>query len=251
MTHRTVCAKRTRAAKSGFTLIELLVVIAITAILAAILFPVFARARENARRASCQSNLKQLGLGLLQYVQDYDEKYPAKPSSGFGTAYQIAAVDDTGAWGNQITSYVKSTQIFQCPSEPTKPSPDLVNVGTAGYGNGIHVSGYSDYFYNMNLGASAGAGKNESEIPNSAVVIMNGDGADGRDDAYANCPNTTLQGETGGFLRRSCLASSALSFLNTGSSASSCVAEAIMGIQNCALLTRRRVHKALDYMQEK
>src|SRR5688572_16253581 len=61
----------------GFTLIELLVVIAIIAILASILFPVFARARENARRSSCQSNLKQLGLGFIQYTQDYDEKLPA------------------------------------------------------------------------------------------------------------------------------------------------------------------------------
>jgi prepilin-type N-terminal cleavage/methylation domain-containing protein len=61
----------------GFTLIELLVVIAIIAILAAILFPVFARARENARRSSCQSNMKQIGLSLLQYVQDYDEVLPA------------------------------------------------------------------------------------------------------------------------------------------------------------------------------
>src|SRR5471030_86040 len=62
--------------RRGFTLIELLVVIAIIAILASILFPVFARARENARRASCMSNLKQLGLGYLQYAQDYDESFP-------------------------------------------------------------------------------------------------------------------------------------------------------------------------------
>ena len=178
-----------KTVRQGFTLIELLVVIAIIAILAAILFPAFARARENARRASCQSNLKQIALGIKQYTQDYDERFPKYTS--------VHAAPDQlhhEGWGRVIQPYVKSTQIFQCPSEPTKPSPDLVNVGTAGYGNGIHVSGYSDYFYNMNLGASAGAGKNESEIQNSAVVIMNGDGADGRDDAYANCPNTTLCG---------------------------------------------------------
>jgi len=64
--------------KQGFTLIELLVVIAIIAILAAILFPVFARARENARKSSCQSNLKQIGTGLMMYVQDYDETFPTE-----------------------------------------------------------------------------------------------------------------------------------------------------------------------------
>jgi prepilin-type N-terminal cleavage/methylation domain-containing protein len=63
--------------RKGFTLIELLIVIEIIAILAAVLFPVFGRARENARRSSCQSNLKQIGMGLLQYTQDYDESYPA------------------------------------------------------------------------------------------------------------------------------------------------------------------------------
>ena len=65
-----------RQKQGAFTLIELLVVIAIISILAAILFPVFARARENARRTSCMNNLKQMGLGVMQYVQDYDEKYP-------------------------------------------------------------------------------------------------------------------------------------------------------------------------------
>jgi prepilin-type N-terminal cleavage/methylation domain-containing protein/prepilin-type processing-associated H-X9-DG protein len=102
------CKKRSgHNARRGFTLIELLVVIAIISILAAILFPVFARARENARRASCQSNLKQIGLGIMQYTQDYDEKYPLlqDPTAGSGIPY-VAAID----------SYMKSSQIFICPS---------------------------------------------------------------------------------------------------------------------------------------
>jgi len=85
--------------KSGFTLIELLVVIAIIAILAAILFPVFARARENARRSSCQSNEKQIALGFKQYIQDNNERYPA--ASGWNTA---------------ILDYTKSEAILKCPS---------------------------------------------------------------------------------------------------------------------------------------
>ena len=97
--------------KKGFTLIELLVVIAIIAILAAILFPVFARARENARRASCQSNLKQIGLGLLQYSQDYDEKMTPL-YVGENTA--ASPVRD---WVTIVQPYMKSTQIFVCPSD--------------------------------------------------------------------------------------------------------------------------------------
>ena len=94
-----------RLAARGFTLIELLVVIAIIAILAAILFPVFARARENARRASCSSNLKQIGLGLIQYSQDYDEKYPYSRTD-----------PDPAPWQTKIFPYVKSSQLFACPS---------------------------------------------------------------------------------------------------------------------------------------
>ena len=97
--------------KSAFTLIELLVVIAIIAILAAILFPVFARARENARRSSCSSNMKQIGLGLLQYNQDYDEKMPARyVSLGGGNNAPYTN------WVNVLQPYVKSYQLFQCPS---------------------------------------------------------------------------------------------------------------------------------------
>src|SRR5260221_9370599 len=94
--------------KKGFTLIELLVVIAIIAILAAILFPVFAQARESARKASCQSNLKQLALAVGMYKQDYDETYPLggwRPN-GVGT----------NDWQNTIAPYVKNKGVYRCPS---------------------------------------------------------------------------------------------------------------------------------------
>jgi len=93
--------------KQGFTLIELLVVIAIIAILAAILFPVFARAREKARQSSCLSNLKQLGLATLMYTQDYDGRFPAgayNPGTGYIFWYQV------------IYPYTKNSQIYICPS---------------------------------------------------------------------------------------------------------------------------------------
>jgi prepilin-type N-terminal cleavage/methylation domain-containing protein/prepilin-type processing-associated H-X9-DG protein len=96
---------RKASVSSGFTLIELLVVIAIIAILAAILFPVFARARENARRTSCASNLKQLGLGIMQYTQDYDEKLPND-------------WDGAHSYKQHIQPYLKSAQIWVCPSNP-------------------------------------------------------------------------------------------------------------------------------------
>ena len=107
----------TSKSRNGFTLIELLVVIAIIAILAAILFPAFARARENARRSSCQSNLKQIGLGMLQYVQDYDENFPTgwvenDPPVGA----QILRPTGRG-WAGQVMPYMKSTQILKCPSD--------------------------------------------------------------------------------------------------------------------------------------
>jgi prepilin-type N-terminal cleavage/methylation domain-containing protein/prepilin-type processing-associated H-X9-DG protein len=126
-----------RARRKGFTLIELLVVIAIIAILASILFPVFARARENARRSSCLSNLRQIGLGFMQYTQDYDERFPMayyynnindwcngggqiqNDSTKPGALFIVNNGCGGGHWithQDLIYPYTKSSQVFVCPS---------------------------------------------------------------------------------------------------------------------------------------
>lgn len=109
-------------AKRGFTLIELLVVIAIIAILAAILFPVFAKARENARRISCISNLKQRGLGMMQYTQDYDEVLVANWGGVDGWQASRPAPTERYKWMDSIHPYVKSEQIYNCPSHANYPT---------------------------------------------------------------------------------------------------------------------------------
>jgi prepilin-type N-terminal cleavage/methylation domain-containing protein len=143
--------------RQAFTLIELLVVIAIIALLAAILFPVFARARENARRTSCMSNLKQIGLGFMQYTQDYDEKFPPAIWGQFGTpatyiepssafpgqtnmpGYKFLLSDGSNSdlsivsWMDFLQPYTKSTQIFVCPSHRTDAS-------TPSYGYNTNIS---------------------------------------------------------------------------------------------------------------
>jgi len=110
--------------RRGFTLIELLVVIAIIAILAAILFPVFAKAREKARQSSCLSNVKQLNLAVLQYVQDYDEKFMFA---------QLVDPPNT-IWYQACEPYLKNTQILKCPSK---------NGTTCDYGYNMDFLGYS------------------------------------------------------------------------------------------------------------
>jgi prepilin-type N-terminal cleavage/methylation domain-containing protein/prepilin-type processing-associated H-X9-DG protein len=138
--------------KKAFTLIELLVTIAIIGILAAILFPVFARAREQARKASCQSNLKQLGLAEMMYVQDYDETFQAAYISGgtVGVSYY---------WYDMIQPYVKNKQVFICPT-----------AGDIQYGNG----------YGWNIGGKTGGNgfglkgteTSVTDAPNSQFVHL-------------------------------------------------------------------------------
>ena len=135
----------------GFTLIELLVVIAIIAILAAILFPVFAKAREKARQISCASNEKQLALGMIQYTQDNDETYPWGSQQTPNDPTNNSAHYGRG-WAGKIYSYVKSTGVYKCPDDPTSSTTATEQtivggvVGTA-TGNFYPVS----YSFNGNL----------------------------------------------------------------------------------------------------
>ena len=139
--------------RRGFTLIELLVVIAIIAILAAILFPVFARAREKARQSSCLANIKQITLGELMYAQDYDECL---------THYRHEAPGNTSFyWWHMIEPYVKNTQMFACPSYRTQT-----------YGYGLN---YSYIGWPSRGGTDGTAAMSIGEITHPAETIVFGD----------------------------------------------------------------------------
>ena len=143
----------------AFTLIELLVVVAVIGILAALLFPVFARARENARRSACLSNMKQIGLALMQYTQDYDERFPIHGTQGsFLTAVNeygnVVSDPFTSSYPNYmkcILLYTKNTGILLCPSSVQDP----VQGGNSVVGNSSYMG--SAVLMNRNLADIANA----------------------------------------------------------------------------------------------
>lgn len=141
----------------GFTLIELLVVIAIIAILAAILFPAFARARENARRASCQSQLKQIGLGVAQYTQDYDEMLPYQTGIDVNNFMNPAGAGWEPNFFWQLQPYLKSTQIYVCPSSRRAPN----------------ANGETNYLINGVLGKTpTNTARSIASIPQASTIIQ-------------------------------------------------------------------------------
>src|SRR5688500_17611825 len=145
--------------RRGFTLIEILVVIAIIAILAAILFPVFARAREAARRSACLSNLKQVTLGLLMYAQDWDEVMayhyvPDAGSDGFVSPYAASA---NPCWINGTMPYVKNVGVFHCPSTRTYAAPYAPDA-----------TSNTNYWYN---GQASGKGLAAMQFPAESVLF--------------------------------------------------------------------------------
>ncbi|MDR3706830.1 MAG: DUF1559 domain-containing protein [Capsulimonadaceae bacterium] len=144
--------------QEGFTLIELLVVIAIIAILAAVLFPVFAQAREKARAAACLSNEKQLGLAIVQYVQDYDERLPCGNNSlGEG-------------WSSQIYPYVKSLAAFACPDDTT-PSTTGPSYSLISYAANLAVFAYNTGTI-ANLGQNQAATISQFNAASSTVLLF-------------------------------------------------------------------------------
>lgn len=172
--------------RNGFTLIELLVVIAIIAILAAILFPVFARARENARRASCQSNLKQIAIAMAMYEQDYDQVLPRLRTPSL----QVSPTLPYG-WGDMLLPYIKNIQIFQCPSEPTAPG---TNIGPTGAAPDVRFPNFSDYYFN-----SALIGMHVAWFTAPSLTVLLGDGTPGNaHNRFDGCLNYYADQTVGG-----------------------------------------------------
>lgn len=150
----------------GFTLIELLVVIGIIAVLAAMLFPVFGRARESARRAACQSNLRQIGFGILQYTQDHDDRLPRNDTT-----------KDVDTWVDTLQPYIKSDELFVCRSDPkpyeqTDGSKRLTSYAI----NQIYFQDPAQVLFEANTPGVAPAMLDSIEDPTGTIGV--GDSAD-------------------------------------------------------------------------
>ncbi len=174
-----------RYPRRGFTLIELLVVIAIIAILAAILFPVFARARENARKTNCQSNLKQIATAMLSYAQDYDEA--VVPYVAYRT--WDASHPPTGTWQywyETLNPYVKNTGIFRCSSDSTQTRV------TGGGGTSAYRSSYGINTYATSDACVAGSILAMASIQEPASIVFCADGTNN----YHRIMNSTYTGAT-------------------------------------------------------
>ena len=181
--------------RAGFTLIELLVVIAIIAILAAILFPVFQRVRENARRTACLSNMKQLGLGVVQYTQDYDERMPSATDGNSGNSalggwmyysgFNTPSVKFDPTQGS-IYSFTKSMGIYVCPDDSAAQSSH----------DSYAISSCTAAFYkpapgDPNYAGYVRPGRGLSSFDNSAGTLLfceeaSGSANQGTNDAYLN-----------------------------------------------------------------
>src|SRR5437764_3179760 len=174
--------------KNGFTLIELLVVIAIIAILAAILFPVFAQAREKARQTQCLSNTKQIATALYLYIQDYDEHTPGGCFVAYGCNVPGGLIDETGKPNSKccrftglwpLLPYTRNERIFVCPSVTGWNDPGLrPRKGTYATNNSM-------------LGGGDGVSMAEIDLPAESVAFADGRSpwSDGRVDYYLHAPN--------------------------------------------------------------
>jgi prepilin-type N-terminal cleavage/methylation domain-containing protein/prepilin-type processing-associated H-X9-DG protein len=154
--------------RNGFTLIELLVVIAIIAILAAILFPVFAQAREAARKTACTNNLKQLATSVMMYTQDYDEAFPSLNGPAINRG-----------WAGEIYPYVKNAGVYHCPDDANKPAAVNQIVASYTWNKHLNLNGTGEansalaalvapastiMFFECNTGSNAGDVTNPAEV---------------------------------------------------------------------------------------